>query len=234
VKAVGGGKTGTKQFSLKVTEPMRPTPPAAKAIKLGRQFLVAFAVKGGLGPYRWSGVGLPAGVGVNPTTGQAGGRPKQPGPLTVTVKVTDSLGTSLSASTTVTAATKLTITTATLPVARSGKRYRAALRTAGGANPVSLRLAGPRPAWLSFGARTGKLTGHAEAEAAEAARGPETHDARRQAARAEAPAARSVLHHLRHCDGCARAAEHEEAEADGPAALLTPRPTAGGAQESRL
>jgi Putative Ig domain len=159
VKAVGGGKTGTKQFSLKVTEPMRPTPPAAKAIKLGRQFLVAFAVKGGLGPYRWSGVGLPAGVGVNPTTGQAGGRPKQPGPLTVTVKVTDSLGTSLSASTTVTAATNLAFTTATLSVARSEKRYRATVRTAGGANPVSLRLAGPKPAWLSFDARTGKLTG---------------------------------------------------------------------------
>jgi hypothetical protein len=95
VKAIAGGKTATKQFTLKVTEPMVLTAPAAKAIKLGRQFLVSFGAKGGLGPYTWSGVGLPQVIGVNPAT--RGGRPTHPGAMVVTVKVTDSLGASLTA-----------------------------------------------------------------------------------------------------------------------------------------
>jgi putative Ig domain-containing protein len=159
VKAVAGGKTASKLFTLKVTEPMSVTAPTAKAIKLGRQFLVAFAAKGGLGPYTWGAVGLPEGIGVNPTTGQVGGRPKQPGPLVVTVKVTDSVGASMTASTTVTAAGKLAIATTKLPVARSGKRFGVTLQTSGGADPLALRLAGPTPKWLTLDATTGRLSG---------------------------------------------------------------------------
>jgi hypothetical protein len=80
VKAVAGGKTATKLFTLKVTEPMSVTAPTAKAIKLGRQFLVGFAAKGGLGPYTWSAVGLPEGIGVNPTTGRSAADRGSPAP----------------------------------------------------------------------------------------------------------------------------------------------------------
>jgi hypothetical protein len=159
VRAVGGGKTATKQFTLKVTEPMLITAPAGKAIKLGRQFLVGFTVKGGLGPYTWSGVGLPVGIGVDPKTGQVGGRPKLAGPLTVTVEVTDSLGAKLQASTVVTAATALAVSTQKLPVAHNGKRFRATVKTSGGAGPVAFRLAGAKPNWLAFDAKTGRLSG---------------------------------------------------------------------------
>ncbi len=81
VRVVSGDRTASKQFTLKVTEPLLATAPGATAIKLGRQFLLPFAVKGGLGPYTWSGIDLPAGIGVNPKTGQVGGRPNAAGEL---------------------------------------------------------------------------------------------------------------------------------------------------------
>ena len=159
VRAVDGSRSASKQLTLRVMEPVVVTAPAAAAVKLGKQFLVAFAAKGGLGPYTWSGVGLPEGVGVNPTTGQVGGRPKAAGPLTVAVQVTDALGTVSAGHATVDVATKLSIVSTHLPLAHAGKRFSATLKTSGGASPFALRLAGTRPAWLSFDAETGRLTG---------------------------------------------------------------------------
>jgi hypothetical protein len=161
VKAVDGDRSATKQFTLKVTQPMTLGAPAAKAIKLGRQFLVSFAVKGGLGPYTWAGVNLPSGIGVNTSTGQIGGRPTTPGKLPLTVTVTDSLGATATATALVTAATAPLVTTKKLPVAHIGKRFRASLATSGGAGPLKLRLVGA-PAWLRLNTTTGKLSGSPE------------------------------------------------------------------------
>jgi hypothetical protein len=177
--------------------------------------VVAFAAKGGLAPYTWSGVSLPDGVVVDTRTGQVTGSPgtKRPNPeyqsvslstlqmwlgywqgvksggksklapgskdtvemapaeiakltkeidartkpsnakapagrFTLTVSVTDALGTSSTATATVNAVEKLGIVTARLPVAHSGKRFTAMLRTSGGAGPFRLRLAGAAPRWL--------------------------------------------------------------------------------------
>lgn len=159
VRAVDGSRSASKQLTLKVTEPVVATGPAATAVKLGRQFLMSFAVKGGLGPYTWSGVELPQGIGVNPSTGQVGGRPKVAGPLTVAVQVTDALGTSGTARATVNVATRLSIAGVRLPVARDGKRFSAKLLTSGGAGPFTLRLAGSKPGWLRFDSATGQLSG---------------------------------------------------------------------------
>ncbi|HET9288773.1 MAG TPA: Ig domain-containing protein [Gaiella sp.] len=159
VRAVDGSRSASKQLTLKVTEPVVATGPAATAVKLGRQFLMSFAVKGGLGPYTWSGVELPQGIGVNPSTGQVGGRPKVAGPLTVAVQVTDALGTSGIARATVNVATRLSIAGVRLPVARDGKRFSAKVLTSGGAGPFTLRLAGSKPGWLRFDSATGQLSG---------------------------------------------------------------------------
>ena len=72
VSARNGSKATSKQLTLRVTEPITVTAPTAPAIKLGRQFLVTFAAKGGLAPYKWSGVGLPEGIGVDPASGRVG------------------------------------------------------------------------------------------------------------------------------------------------------------------
>lgn len=159
VRAVEGSRSTTKQLTLKVTEPMSVTAPAPKLIKLGRQFLVQFTVKGGLGPFTWSGVGLPAGIGMNPATGQLGGRPTALGPLTLTVKVTDSLGATATANAAVLTAGKLALLTKSLPPARVGKAFRAALRTTGGAGRVTFKLAGSTPDWLRLQPGTATLSG---------------------------------------------------------------------------
>ena len=159
VKASDGSRTASKQFTLKVTEPMVVTAPTPLAIKLGRQFLVSFAVKGGLGPYTWAGVDLPAGIAVNPSTGQLGGRPTAAGKLAFGVKVTDSLGAAMTASATVTAANAPTIVTKQLPVARDGKRFHIRLVTSGGAGALQLRLGHGAPAWLRVDSTTGVLSG---------------------------------------------------------------------------
>jgi large repetitive protein len=158
VQASDGSRTASKQFTLKVTQPMIVAAPAATAIKLGRQFLLSFSVKGGLGPFTWAGVDLPEGIGVNPTTGQLGGRPKLAGPLPLTVKVTDATGASATATATVTAATAPVLATAALPVAHVGKRFKVSLRASGGAAPLRLRVVGA-PAWLRLDTSTGALTG---------------------------------------------------------------------------
>jgi hypothetical protein len=159
VRAVHGSRQASKQFTLKVTEPMVVGAPAATAIKLGRQFVLPFTVKGGLGPYTWSGVELPAGIGVNPSTGQVGGRPGAAGELTITAKVTDSLGASTTARSIVRVAGALSLATTTLPTARDGKRFSGKLLTVGGAAPFKLSLAGSKPAWLRFDPATGTLSG---------------------------------------------------------------------------
>jgi len=162
VSARNGSKATSKQLTLRVTEPITVTAPTAPAIKLGRQFLVTFAAKGGLAPYKWSGVGLPEGIGVDPATGRVGGRPKLAGSVPITVEVTDALGTTQRGTATVTVAEALKLGTTELPEARNGKRFSARIVSTGGAAPVAFRLAGTKPGWLSFDAATGVLSGTAK------------------------------------------------------------------------
>jgi Putative Ig domain len=150
VRAADGSRSAAKQFTLKVIEPIVVSAPAARAVKVGGQFVVSFGAKGGLAPYTWTGVGLPAGVAVNAKTGQVGGRPKTVGRFTVTLTATDSLGTSSTATTTMRTVEKLAIVTTKLPVAHDGRRFKVTLRTSGGAGPLKLRLAGAKPKWLKL------------------------------------------------------------------------------------
>ena len=93
VRASDGSRATTKQFTLYVVDPLVLTAPPAKAIKLGRSFVLTVTAKGGLAPYRWSATSLPAGVNLNPLTGQVGGRPQGLGVLGLTLTATDALGT---------------------------------------------------------------------------------------------------------------------------------------------
>ncbi len=175
VRATDGSRAATKQFTLKVTEPMLVTAPKPTAIKLGRQFLVMFGVKGGLGPYTWSGLDLPTGVGVNPTSGQLGGRPGTAGQLTYTVKVTDSLGASLTATASILAAGMPSIGTKSLPAAHAGKRFNARIVASGGAGSLRVRLGRDAPAWLHVDEHTGVLSGTPKLVKAKVVKGGKGH-----------------------------------------------------------
>ena len=159
VRASDGSRAATKQFTLHVVEPLVVTAPPAKAIKLGRSFLLALTARGGLAPYKWSSPSLPPGINVNPTTGQVGGRPTGLGTLTLTLIATDALGVSQSVTATVEVVGRLSIVTTSLQGAQNGKRFAALLRTSGGSTAVSLKLVGPLPAGLKFDARSGVLSG---------------------------------------------------------------------------
>lgn len=165
VSARDGSKVASKQLTLRVTEPIVVTPPVAKPIKLGRQFLVTFSAKGGLAPYSWVGVGLPEGIGVDAASGRVGGRPKLAGSLPITVEVTDALGTKQRATAAVPVAEALRIVTSRLPVAHDGRHFSATIATTGGGAPIAFRLAGSKPGWLAFDAATGSLSGIAKLDA---------------------------------------------------------------------
>lgn len=159
VRASDGSRATTKQFTFYVVEPLVLTAPPPKEIKLGRSFVLTVAAKGGLAPYRWSAISLPAGVNLNPLTGQVGGRPQDLGVLGLTLTATDALGTTQSVAASVQVVDKLSILTTTLRSARNGKRFAAVLKTNGGGTPVSLRLLGPLPKALRFDAASGELRG---------------------------------------------------------------------------
>lgn len=159
VRASDGSRTTARQFTLHVVEPLVLTTPAPKAIKLGRSFVLTLAARGGLAPYRWSAVSLPAGVNVNPATGQVGGRPQALGTLPLALTATDALGTAQTVTATVQVVGRLSILTRSLGTTRNGKRFAALLKTSGGGLPVSLKLLGPLPRGVTFDGATGQLRG---------------------------------------------------------------------------
>lgn len=65
------------------------TPVANQTSLLGGAAALGMTVSSGVAPYTWTATGLPAGLGINATTGQIGGTPTAAGSYAVTVTVTD-------------------------------------------------------------------------------------------------------------------------------------------------
>ena len=215
VRASDGSRAATKQFTLHVVEPLVVTAPPAKAIKLGRSFLLTLTARGGLAPYTWSSPSLPPGINVNPTTGQVGGRPAGLGTLTLPLTATDALGVSQSVTATVEVVGRLSIVTTSLQGARNGKRFAAGLKTSGGSSLVSLKLVGPLPPGLTFDASTGVLSGvptlPARKPLVKTKRVKTKNGARARQEARRARAARPHLHALPRRDRLARPARLAEA-----------------------
>jgi len=55
----------------------------------GLQRILTFTAIGGVPPYTWSASGLPAGLDVDPSSGQITGTPTTAGSYTFTITVTD-------------------------------------------------------------------------------------------------------------------------------------------------
>ena len=105
----------TPQFDpLLVSAP--GTPPVAT---VGQPYSYTLAVSGGAAPYSWAASGLPAGLAMNPSTGEIAGTPtdvksasQAKAALAVTVTATDSLGTQAQAT--------LSLTVNAAPITSSG------------------------------------------------------------------------------------------------------------------
>ncbi len=94
------------------------------------------AVNGGTTPYNWTAVGLPAGLSINPSTGQISGTPTSaiPGGSSVTITATDSATPpeSIPYSPTIRVGAVIAISPATLPAGTMGVPYSAQLTASGG------------------------------------------------------------------------------------------------------
>ena len=108
----------------------------------------------------YGATGLPAGLGIDPSTGTVSGTPTTVGVSTVTVTVRDSLGFSGTTGFTWTVNGPPSITTTSLPAATEGVAYSTTLEATGGSVPYTWTLtAGTLPAGLSLDAATGVISG---------------------------------------------------------------------------
>jgi len=135
------GNTGTKSFTVNVTAPplvitTASIPPAA----VGVPYSASFAAQGGVPPYTFSGGGAPDGLTFNGAN--LSGSPTSDGTFTISVTVTDSVGTKATKSFGLTVAPLLQITTTSLAQGTVGVGYGASLSASGGVPPYSFSASG--------------------------------------------------------------------------------------------
>jgi hypothetical protein len=117
--------------------------------------------QGGVPPYSVQVVrgSLPSGLQLSSTYGLTG-IPVQPGRFTFTLQVTDRFGRSAAKAFRTKIYPALSITTTTLKSGATGKKYKAALKTAGGVKPYNWSIVdGSLPLGLTFNGATGVISG---------------------------------------------------------------------------
>ena len=124
-------------------------------------YSITLAATGGSGTRTWSvsAGSLPAGLTLNPTTGQLSGTPTAAGSFPVTIKVVDTAGASAERAFTLSIAATLVITTPSLPGGTVGTAYSTTLTATGGTLPYSWRVkSGSLPTGLTMSG-TGVISG---------------------------------------------------------------------------
>ena len=138
--ADSGGASVTKALSLVAADPgaltvVTPSLPDGAA---GTDYSAILSAVSGAGPYTWSlaSGALPAGLSLS-SAGMISGTPSAAGPSTFTVRVTDSASATATRTLSLSVSGTLAISTASLPDARSGTAYSAALDVTGGTGPFA-------------------------------------------------------------------------------------------------
>ncbi|MFE1384351.1 putative Ig domain-containing protein [Streptomyces sp. NPDC058740] len=100
------GRKGSTSFTWTITAPGTSSPvladPGNQNLYVGRPFSLTLRVSGGTTPYTFSATGLPAGLGIDATSGVVSGTPTTWGFRNVTLTVTDATGKKASVTTTFT------------------------------------------------------------------------------------------------------------------------------------
>jgi hypothetical protein len=130
--------------------------------EIGLRYAAKVSAGGGIPPYAYtlaSGT-LPTGLALDSKTGAVTGMPREAGVVAATFSVTDAAGQLASVPVTFRIATRITVVTSRLPVARIGGAYGARLRASGGLAPRAWRVSrGKLPRGIRLDRRTGTLLG---------------------------------------------------------------------------
>jgi len=160
------GATASQGFTVSIAPAIPPlsiTTTSLPVAVVGTAYSQTIAATGGVPPYTWAVTGgaLPAGISLDPSTGQLSGTPSKPGTSGFTVQVTDSRGTRAIASLGIPIAPPpLNITNPPPSPATVGSPYSAALTGTGGIPPYSWAItAGSLPGGISLNGSTGAISG---------------------------------------------------------------------------
>jgi len=155
--------TATKDFTMRVNDPLTITPAAIPEGLEGTPFSVTFAASGGVPPYSWqSGSSLPAGLGFDPLTATLSGTPTEAFNSVFVIQLSDSGSPPqfVTQSFGLRIVGKLAITTTQLPRVAVNGRLEAFLSMRGGTTPLTWSVvSGSLPAGLSLDASSGRLHG---------------------------------------------------------------------------
>ena len=149
--------SGTGSGLLTIT-----TAGALPGASVGQSYSATLAASGGSPPYQWSaGQGIPAGIALNPTSGNLSGTPTTAGAFSFQVQVTDSAHNSAQASFTLTVTgSSLTITTAApLFAGTVGVAYAQTFSASGGIPPYAWSILSGSTGALTLNASSGTLQG---------------------------------------------------------------------------
>jgi len=132
-------KTASKPFTIKIIDALAITTasPLPDVIQ-NQNYSQVFSATGGTLSYTWSVAGgtLPAGLGLNATTGELSGRPTDSVTSTFTIQVKDAQGLTANAAFTLKVVPLLAITTTQLANGTVATPYSAGLASTGGTAPV--------------------------------------------------------------------------------------------------
>jgi hypothetical protein len=159
------GQGATKQFTLRIVNPLLITTATPVAAAVGSELALPFQATGGLGPYFFSSNNLPQGFHFDvDSSGTLRGTPTATGDFPFTVQALDALQQTATKAFTLSVKPAVTITSASpLTTGFVGGAYSFTFAAAGGNPPYAWTIdAGPVPG-LTLAASTGALNGTPQA-----------------------------------------------------------------------
>lgn len=134
VRVINPGGSTSGALILNVTPLLSIATATLPAGTTGSVYLFRVVAAGGAPPYQWLASGLPAGLTMNPSTGDILGSPQTAGTYGVTVRLTDSTQTSVSRSFSLSIGSPAPVisTPSNLPTGTVGVSYAAGLDVSGG------------------------------------------------------------------------------------------------------